>query len=71
MPSLESLLFGVKRSIVPTDSNGIEQQGIIPDVVISESTTNTGPVNEHTTTSTASATTSTTGAHTHNVNVSD
>jgi hypothetical protein len=47
MPSLESLLFGVKRSIVPTDSNGIEQQGIIPDVVISEMHSDEIEVTEH------------------------
>lgn len=40
-----------------------------PTITITEATTNTGPVNEHTTTSTASATTSETGAHTHNINV--
>lgn len=40
-----------------------------PTITITESTTNTGPVNEHTTTSTASATTSSDGAHTHDLNV--
>ena len=38
-----------------------------PSITITEDTTNTGPVNEHTTTSTTSATTSNTGAHTHDV----
>lgn len=40
-----------------------------PTVEITENTTNTGPVNEHVTTSTASATTSSDGSHTHDVNV--
>lgn len=40
-----------------------------PTISITEATTNTGPVIEHVTTSTASATTSSDGAHTHNINV--
>lgn len=40
-----------------------------PTITITEDTTNTGPVNEHVTTSTASATTSSNGAHTHDINV--
>ena len=40
-----------------------------PTVTITESTTNTGPVNEHITVGTTSATTDSQGAHTHNLKV--
>lgn len=40
-----------------------------PTVTITESTTNTGPVNEHITIGTTSATTDSQGAHTHNLKV--
>ena len=41
-----------------------------PTITITESTSNTGPINEHTTTGTADATSSSNGAHTHDVEVS-
>ena len=48
MPSLESLLFGVKRSIVPTSTGGTtEQNGIIPDVTISEMHSDEIEMTEH------------------------
>lgn len=40
-----------------------------PTITITESTANTGPVNEHITVTSTSATTSEDGAHTHNLNV--
>ena len=40
-----------------------------PTITITESETNTGPVNEHITVDTTSATTSSDGAHTHNISV--
>ena len=54
--STGSALTGVKVTTQPT-------------ITITESTTNTGPVNEHTTTSTATATTSSDGTHTHDLEV--
>ena len=38
-----------------------------PTITITESETNTGPVNEHITVDTASVPTSSDGAHTHNI----
>ena len=55
-PATASALTGVKVTAQPT-------------ITITESETNTGPVNEHITVDTESITTSSDGAHTHNINV--
>ena len=48
MPSLESLLFGVKRSLEPVDLAGQPTgDAIIPDVTISEQHTDTVAVTSH------------------------
>lgn len=48
MPNLESLLFGVKRSIEPVDLSGQNTgDAIIPDVTISETHTDTVTVTSH------------------------
>lgn len=63
-----SVMTGLGTAVTATAVTGVSVTAQ-PTITITEDTTNTGPVNEHVTTSTASATTSSDGAHTHDVNV--
>ncbi len=61
-----SVMTGLGTASTATALTGVKVT-TQPTVTITEDENNTGPINEHITTSTTSATTSNTGAHTHDV----